>query len=329
MMRKKIRSRMGIKFIGAAFLASILLPWTGVASAQEYPTRPVRLIVPVSAGGAVDAMARALSSVAPDHLGQPLIVVIKPGASGALGTAYAARAKPDGYTLLAGASAWSTIKAIIDKAPFNRKSFIPIAQIVKHPPVLYAHPGTPWKTAKEFVDSVKAKRAKPILYGSGGRNGSTHLPMEMLMAAGGIKGIKHVPFRGGGPLVAALLGGHVKVGFLYPITTLSLAKAGKIRPLAVGAAERTSEFPNVPTLKELGYDVVLPIWNGILAPAKTPAPVVAKLRSAFDGMVKDKSFVRLFKRMRAKITYVGGKKFGVEWDNEWDIVKKIVKKLGL
>src|SRR3954464_10536073 len=265
-----------------SMLLAALAAFCAVAQAQDYPTRPITMVNPFPPGGVVDVVGRPLAAIMEKSLKQPVIMVGKPGAGGAVGFAYAAKAPADGYTILMGLSSIS-IFPVSDRIngktpPYELKEFAPIALVTADPTVLVVRTDGPYKTVKDFVDAAKANPGK-INYSSSGVYGTLHVAMEIFANAAGIK-LFHIPYQGGGPAVTALLGGQVEASPQGPAAAIGQIRAGKMRALASWGTERLKLLPEIPTFKELGYDAEFYIWTGLFAPAATPAPIVAKLREA-------------------------------------------------
>src|SRR5688500_6188120 len=253
------------------------------AFAQDpYPSKPITMIVPFPPGGVADIVGRPLASQMEKALKQPVVVVNRTGAGGAVGMAAAAKAAPDGYTILMALSSISIFPVsdrISGKPPsYEMRDFAPIALITADPTVLVVSADSPWKNLKEFVASAKADPGK-IKYSSSGVYGTLHVSMEIFAHAAGIQ-LFHVPYGGGGPALTALLGGQVHALASGPAPAVGQIKAGKMRALASWSSERLPLMPDVPTFKELGYDAEFYIWSGVFAPAAIPTPVLDRLRAA-------------------------------------------------
>jgi len=315
---KKIVLGLGILAVGnfAAFSAA----------AGEFPDKPVRVIIAWSAGGGVDATTRAVSAVAYDHFGQPMIVQVRSGGSGVVGTEAAANAKPDGYTLFMGETTSMSILPYAQDVPYSLDSFIPLGQLTALPLVITVPADSPWKT---FGDFVKAGKANPGKYKYAAVNfASEHFMFAGLESEQGAK-FSHFPVDGGGPMLVALLGGHVDTAGLYPPVVAPHLKDGKLRALGVAADERWHALPDVPTLKEQGYDVTGGFWVAAFALKGTPQPVLTKLKSSLKSLVGDKSFTKLMSRMGSAVVYKDADTFKKDWVKEQksfaDLIKKLAK----
>jgi tripartite-type tricarboxylate transporter receptor subunit TctC len=252
----------------------------GAGSAQAYPDKPIRLIVPSAAGGPTDTPARILSDIL-SGLGQPVVVENRPGAAGAIGARAVAGAQPDGHTLLVGnTSVFAVIPAVSKNAGYDPiSSFAPVAEIAESYQVLVVHPSAPWRTVRELAEDAK-RRPGRIAYAHTGPGGLPHLAMELLLLSGEAS-MNGIPFKSGGEVITALLGQHVDVAFQAIELVLPQIREGKLRALGVTSAARTVLAPEIPTLAEEGvpgYEVTT--FQGISAPAGTPAEIVAILNAA-------------------------------------------------
>ena len=280
-----------------------LLLTLGTAMAQDsYPSKPVTMVVPFPPGGVADIVGRPLASQMEKTLKQPVVVVNRTGAGGAVGMASVAKAAPDGYTILMGLSSISIFPVsdrINGKTPsYEMKDFAPIALITADPTVLVVSADSPWKNLKEFVESAKAYPGK-INYSSSGVYGTLHVAMEIFANAAGIK-LFHVPYQGGGPAVTALLGGQVHALASGPAAAIGQIKGGKMRALASWSSERLPLMPEVPTFKELGYDAEFYIWSGVFAPAAIPTPVLDRLRAAVREAANSPEFKGAMEKVRRR-----------------------------
>jgi tripartite-type tricarboxylate transporter receptor subunit TctC len=245
--------------------------------APSYPTKPVRLIVPQSAGASTDLTARLIAQKLSVAFGQQFVVDNRPGAGSIIGTDLVAKATPDGYTLLVVASSITLNPSLHKNLPFDPvRDLAPITQLSAFPNLLTVHPSLQVKTVKELIALLKAKPGS-INYGSSGAATGTHLSAELFKYMTGTDMV-HVPYKGGGPAVQALIGGQVQLNFATIVSVLPHVRAGKLRGIAVTTAKRSPNAPDIPTIAESGvpgYDHGP--WNGFLAPAKTPRAVIARL----------------------------------------------------
>lgn len=261
-------------------LLALLLVVAGSAFAQDYPTKPVRLIVPYVAGGNADIWARTLAQKLTEAFKATFVVENKPGANGGIGADYVAKSAPDGYTLLATASGPITVNPVLyAKVPYDPlRDFAPVAQCVVYQYVLVTLSSSPYKSIQ---DIVAAARAKPgaLAYGSTGVGGGNHLAGELFALKTGTR-FNHIPYKGSAPALADLLGGQLAFMFDTVITSVPHIRSGKLRAFAVSSAKRASSLPDVPTMQESGipgFDISQ--WQGILAPAGTPPPIVRRLNA--------------------------------------------------
>jgi tripartite-type tricarboxylate transporter receptor subunit TctC len=262
-------------------LASVL----SSASAQDYPTRPITLIVPFPPGGSTTVMARNVADPLAKLLGQQIVVDNRGGAGGTLGTRAAAKAAPDGYTILLGYSGTLYIApSLYSNLGYDvRKDFEPIGMIGTAPSVLLVHPSVPAKTVAEFIDYAK-KSPNPLTYGSPGAGTANHLAAEMFASAAGVK-FTHVPYKGSGPVMNDLIGGHIPMAFAPIPAALGNLQGGKLRGLAVTSPKRSSLLPELPAVAETlpGFEVAL--RYGLVAPAGTPKPILEKLNKALNAVL--------------------------------------------
>ena len=258
-----------------ALLGALLIP--GAVLAQGYPSKPIRIIVPFAAGGAVDVVARAVGQRLSEQMGNPVIVEDKPGASANLGAEYVAKSQPDGYTLLIGANGLATNMTLFRNLGFDTaKDFAPVARIGYAPLVLVVQASSPAKTLKDLIAMAKSKPGA-LTYGSAGNGGSGHLASELLKSTAKID-VLHVPYKGGAPAMTDLLGGRISFMLNNPVEVLAQVKSGNLRALAVANAKRIPMLPDVPTFSEAGLPgYTASVWWGLVVPAKTPKAIVAKL----------------------------------------------------
>jgi tripartite-type tricarboxylate transporter receptor subunit TctC len=316
-------------YIGLAAL-SVLLSLAGNAAAQEaYPTHPVTIVAPYPPGGAADLTARPLAPALERALKQPIVVVNRSGAGGAVGTQFVSTAAADGYTLLITVFSIATIpeadRVAGRKPRFTRDQFVPIARINADPTLVIVHPSTPWKSVKELVADAK-KRPNEILYVSAGPYSVAHMAMEVFMHAAGIK-MRHLPTTGGGPAMTAILGGHAFVSALSTGAVAPQAAAGKLRILANTGAKRVAAFPNIPTLKELGYDAEVYLWVGLFAPKGVPESTLGILGKAVKQAVEDPEFVKASEKMQMLPEYLDAAAFKKWWDADSERMVAAVRRI--
>jgi len=272
-------------------LALAALGLAGAAAAQDYPTRPVHLIVPYTPGTGADILARLLGPKLGERWKVGVVTENKPGATGNIGTEYVAKSAPDGHTLLFIATSFGTTPALKRKLPFDPvKDFAPVALVATSGLVVVTNPQIAARSMKEFVDLAKRQPGK-MHYSSPGNGGPQHLAMELLKLETGID-IVHVPYKGAAGALADVVAGHVQAMISAIQTAHPHVQTGRLRPLAVMSPERSPAFPDVPTMKEIGLsELEVETWYGAFAPAGTPAAVVQKINAEINAQLKD-PFVR-------------------------------------
>lgn len=255
------------------------------AAAQEYPNKPIRIVVPYSPGGGTDTVARLMAARLSTAFGQQVVVENKPGASANIGAEFVARSPADGYTVLVTAPNFTTSEALFEKLTWRFEDFIPVIHLVRYGNVLVAAPGTQLATVEQMIARAKASPGS-MTYGSAGTGSNSHLAMELLKQRVSIN-VDHVPYKGSGPLKTDLLGNHIPLGVDGLGGLVELIKTGKVKALAVLAPKRTPLAPEIPSLGDLGInDVDGNGWYGALVPAGTPAAVVSRLHAAFAAALQ-------------------------------------------
>ena len=311
---------------------SLLCILAGSVGADEpYPARPVTLVVPFPPGGIADLTARPLAAALERIVKQPIVITNKPGAGGAVGAQSVAVAKPDGHTLLIGLVSISTIPEVdtlFGRPPtYTRDQFVGIARLNADPPVLVVGADRPWKTLQDVLDEIRAK-PNELTFTSSGLYGASHVPMEMLLsAAGGLK-MRHLITTGGAPATTAVLGGHAAMWASPPALALPHVKASKLRMLATWGATRLAAYPEVPTLKELGYDLEYYLWTGLFAPRGTPPAAIKLLREATRQAVQDPDFRSAMEKAQTPIAYQDADEFRAWWDADATRLAAVIKKIG-
>ena len=300
------------------------------APAQQYPSRPIAMIVPFPPGGIADITGRPLAVAMAKTLGQTIVVENKSGAGGAVGHAYVAKAKADGYTIM---TALSSIVVIpeADKvngrpSTYQMSEFAPIALVSADPMLLLVPADAPWRTLKELVDDARSRPGK-ISYASSGVYGTAHTCFEMLAQAANVK-LLHVPYKGGGPAMTALLAGETNLGAQSPCVSNPHLKSGKVRVLGSWGASRTAALPDVPTMKEQGFDVEFYIWAGVFAPAGLPPDVAARLRASVRQAVQDPEFRNAMAGINTPINFLEGAEFDRFLDTDTKRLAAVVQKMG-
>jgi tripartite-type tricarboxylate transporter receptor subunit TctC len=288
------------------------------ASAQEtYPSRAVTIVNAFPPGGINDIVTRPLATGMEATLKQPVVVETKAGAAGQVGAQFVASAKPDGYTLLShntGISGYAEVDKLFGRpVKTSRADFIPLARIVADPVLLLVNEQQPFKSLQEFIAGAKA-HPETLVFSSGGLYGASHLPLAYLERASGPLHLRHLPTAGGGPAIMAILGNNAQVTTQTVSATLPHVKAGKLRPLAIFSAGRSKVLPEVPTLKELGYDVEYYLWVGMFAPKGTDAAIVTMLRGAIAQAVLSDQFKTALANAGQEPAYLDGPEFQKFWD---------------
>ena len=311
---------------GLAGLASLgALGFSGSASAQAWPARPITLIVPFPAGGTTDVLARALADWLQQSLGQPVIVESKPGAGATLGADVVAKSRPDGYTLLVGAVHHTIATSVYKKLPYDfQKDLAPITEIALVPNVLVVNAATPAKNVAELVALLKAQPGK-FNYGSNGNGTAQHLIGTQFQNMTGTD-FSHIPYKGSGPLATDLLGGQITMSFDTVTPVLPHIKAGKLRALAVTTARRSSALPDVPTLDESGlkgFDIGT--WFGVLAPVATPKDIVARLNSEMVKIIQSADFRKRMAEIGAEPIGNSAEQMAAQIKAETDKFARLVK----
>ena len=309
----------------------VLLGAVPAAAQEPFPSRTITIVNPYPPGGQADLSGRPFVAALQKVLKQSVVITNKPGAAGAVGMQSVAVARPDGYTLLITVPSLHTLPEVdklFDRPPtFTRDQFVPIARINADPLIVAVNAERPWKTMKEVLEDAK-KRPGEIVFASAGLYGATHVPMEMILhAAGGVK-MRHLPTSGGGPATTAVLGGHADLWASTIGPATPHIKSGKIRPLAVTSLKRNEFFPDVPTLKELGYDVEYYLWIGIFAPKGTPAPIVKALRDATRQAVEDAALKSALEKVSAPVAYQDADEFKPWLDADAARLAEVIRRIG-
>jgi tripartite-type tricarboxylate transporter receptor subunit TctC len=317
--------------LGALLVVLAVITAGPVRADEPYPTRTVTIVNPFPPGGLADLTGRPLAAAMEPVLKQPVVLVNKPGAAGAVGMQSVAVARPDGYMTLITVPAVSTlpdVDRLFGRTPtFTRDQFVPLARINADPTILVVNADLPWRSVKELLDDVR-RRPDEIVFSSSGIYGASHVPMEMLLqAAGGLK-MRHLPTTGGGPATTAVLGGHAQLWMSPPGVAAAHIKSGKLRPLAVTGTTRHQYFPDVPTLRELGYDVEYYLWIGIFAPKNVPASAQLALRKAIRHAVEDPSFKNAMDKIQVPIAYQDADEFRAWWDTDSERLSAVIKRIG-
>jgi tripartite-type tricarboxylate transporter receptor subunit TctC len=313
----------GVKPLVSLIILIVSIFGPQFVQAQEYPAKPVTLVIPFGAGGSHDMTARAVTSVAAEYLGQPILVQLKPGGGGAIASDFVSKAAPDGYTLLFGGSGPNTTLPAIEGRSKGPDDFVAVCRVNYSPSVIVARPDAPFKTFREMLAWAKSNPGK-LVFGNTGPWGAGDLSWKMIVKETGIDA-KNVPHDGGGPALVAVLGGHVDVSGLFSAQTLPHIQAGKLKALAVTDTERDPSLKDVPTCKEAGVKMTYLMWRGVLAPKGTPRGIVDKLAEAFKKMAWNKSVVPMIKQLGDEIHFMGPDDFARAWREEYQTQKELAK----
>ena len=314
--------------IGTAAAAFAATP----AFAQEaFPSHAITIINAFPPGGVNDIVTRPLATAMEPILKQPVVVETKAGAAGQVGAQFVAAAKPDGYTLLShntGISGYAEVDKLFGRpVKVSRADFIPLARLIADPVLLLVNETQPYQTLQEFIAGAKA-HPDTLIFSSGGLYGASHLPLAYLEKATGPLHLRHLPTNGGGPAIVAILGNNAQVTTQTISATLPHIKAGKLRPLANFGASRSKALPDVPTLKELGYDVEYYLWAGIFAPHGTPPEIVTTLRATIGKAVQSNEFQTALANVGLELAYLDGPDFQKFWDVDGQRTDEAVVAIG-
>jgi tripartite-type tricarboxylate transporter receptor subunit TctC len=294
--------------LALSFAVLSVLPGAPV-SAQSYPDRPITMIVPYAAGGSSDVLARLISERLSPALGQPIVIDNRAGAGSRLGIEIAARAAPDGYTLLLADMPHTIIPAIQNGVQYDPvRSFTPIGLIGTASMVLFVNPSASTQTAADFIAFAKANPGK-VTIASGGIGSTTHLTAELLQMKAGVK-LLHVPYRGAGPAINDLVAGHVQSGFTTLATASAMLDGGSVRALATASAHRMPSRPDIATFNESGTDLVVEHWWGVLAPAGLPPAIAARLGHELAAILADAEFAKRLEPLGVTPSRASPEQFG-------------------
>jgi tripartite-type tricarboxylate transporter receptor subunit TctC len=309
-------------------IAGLLLALTASAVAQDYPTKPVRLIVPFPPGGSNDVVGRMIALQLSDRLGKQVVVDNRGGAGGVLGTEIAANSMPDGYTLLV-ISLAHAVSPWLYKLNYDPiKSFVPVSILASGPNVLVVHPDLPVHSVRELIALAKQKPGE-LNYASAGIGSFQHMGGELFKLTAGVD-IVHVPYKGGGPAMTDVLGGHTRIMFSSLVQTSGFVLNGQLRALGTGGSHRSSVLPDVPTIAEAGlpgYEATN--WWGIVAPAGTPPAIVEKLHNEISAVQNSEQTKKQFATEGAEIVQMGSAEFGTFMASEIKKWEGVVKQSGI
>jgi tripartite-type tricarboxylate transporter receptor subunit TctC len=319
------------RFLAGAIASAGTLRTERIDAQDAYPSRAITVINPFPPGGVSDTITRPLDAALEAVLKQPVILENKPGAAGAVGAQFVASAKPDGYTLLThlvSISGFAAVDRLFGRPPkFTNDDFIPLARIVADPIVMIVNVNLPYKSLQELVDDAKANPNK-LIFSSSGLYGASHVPTALLAKAAGNLQMRHLPTNGGGPAVAAVLGGNASY-FMSPTSiALPQIKSGKARALAVSSATRAKALPDMPTFKELGFDLEYYFWVGLFAPKATPDPIVARLREAIDSAAHSTHFLATLDKLGQELAYLDQPDFARFWAADAKRMEDAINSIG-
>jgi tripartite-type tricarboxylate transporter receptor subunit TctC len=315
-----------ILLVGLMFTAALLCRTGSVWAADAYPNRPIDFIVTFAAGGSTDVIVRGMTQIAAKEIGQPFVVSNKGGGGGSVGTAYWASQKPDGYTMGIVSLGPMEIQPHLAKVPYDPiKDIVPIMQFGEYPQGLAVKVDSPFKTLRDLIEYARQNPGK-VTYGTTGVGGAPHITTERVAIEAEVK-LTHIPYKGGAPAITALLGGHVMATSVAEFVLQ--VKGGTARLLAAYNPQRLSDFPDVPTLKELGYHVTLSNYVGIGVPAGTPKDVIEKLQKAFKKACDDPSIKELMKKWAVEAIYEPGDELAKKIKVGYKDYGEVIKRLGL
>jgi tripartite-type tricarboxylate transporter receptor subunit TctC len=312
-----------------ALVVTLACIFAGMAHAQTYPAKPVRIVVPFAPGGGTDVIARYLATGLSESMKRPFIVDNRAGANAIIGTEVVARAPADGYTLLFVSSPHSVNPSMYAKLPYDTlRDFVPISMVASSPYFLVIHPSLPVRNVKELIALAK-KQPDQILYGTGGSGSSAHLTAELFNQMAGVK-LREVPFKGAGPALIGTLTGEVSLVFGNALTVKPHIESGRLRALGIASAQRSKSAPDLPTIAESGVpgfrsDAVL----GLLGPARTPRPIVDLLNAESHKVMRQPGTVEAMRNMAVDIVLSTPEEFGSLIDSEMQRWGKVVRALNL
>lgn len=319
-----------VLMIAAMLVVAVVLGSTRGATQEAYPTRPITIVVAFPPGGLADLTARPVAAALERLLKQPVVVLNKPGAAGGVGNQFVANSRPDGYTLLMALVSVSVLPEV-DRlfgrpTTYTREQLVGIARVNAEPSIITVRSDSPYRTLKDLVEDAR-KRPGEITFSSSGLYGASHVPFEMFLKAAGVR-MRHLPTTGGAPMMNALLGGHAATTASTTVLVSPHVKADKLRLLAHTGAEPMKAFPDVPSLKSLGYDVEYTAWAGLVLPRGVPAHVVKILRDAMRQAVKEPEVVNAHAKLDSPVAYLDADEFNAFWDKDARKLAEVVKAIG-
>jgi tripartite-type tricarboxylate transporter receptor subunit TctC len=321
---KKFQKVLGILTVLFLMLS---LPAPSPSSGQEYPAKPVQLVVCYPPGGLSPVISTLFAEEAKKYSPTPLVVVYKPGAGGSIGFYSVAKSHPDGYTLLSGVAGPISVMPLIQKMDYSPADFVMVAQIVRTPLTFAVKTDAPWKSLTELVAYAK-KNPGAVMVGNSGTNTSMHLHVIRFEKTAGIK-VTHVPFKGAADSMAAVAGGHLSVAARWPGEAEPLVDAGKVRVLTVFAPSRSKYYPNVPTSREEGLGMEAAIWVTLMAPKGTPKPILNFWEKIIEKTTRDPAFIEKAEKLKMNIEFKGSEEFTKDLRKEIQDFGEIIRELGL
>ncbi len=327
-MVKEILKKKMLVYISTIFCLLLLFALRPqVTLSQEYPTKPITIVVPQPSGSASDLNFRVITSVAADYLGQPIVIQLKPGANGAIGADFVAKSPADGYTLLAGGMGWNTALPAIEGRSKGPESFVGVCRLKTDTGFVVTRPGLPFKTSKEMMVWVRENPGK-LTVGNPGVLSPPDMGWKVIVRETGIN-VRIVRFEGAGTEFMNLLGGHIDVGHARPIMYHPYKGTGKLIPLMITGCKRHPDFPDIPTPLEVGLSEmvckVTTVWGGVMAPKSTPRPIIDKLATAFKKMAEDNTVKGMMTRFGESFDYLNTDDFNKFWQEEFEIFKELGK----
>jgi tripartite-type tricarboxylate transporter receptor subunit TctC len=322
-----MRKREFIGRIAAGVTTAIFALTTSTAAAQEWPSKPIRILVSFAPGGLTDTIARALQQKLQEGFGQPVVIENRPGAGGTLAEGLLAKAAPDGYTILLSADSVPANPHLIPKLPYDTfKDLVPVSMLARIPLVLLVNNNVPASTVKDFVAHAKAQAGS---YGSPGIGTSNHLYFEVFKDSSGIE-MPHVAYKGGAPAMTDLMGGHIQALLISSTLAVPQANGGKVKALAVTSERRLAHMPNVPTFAEAGYPAFKPQqWTGLFVPSGTPAPILARIHAEFAKAVRSPEVVAQLGELNAEPVMSSQAEFSGFLRNETQVLGRLIKARGI
>lgn len=311
--------------IALSLVVVAMTPTTAGHAAEAYPTRPVRMIVPFAPGGGTDIAARVIADALSQALGQPVVTENRGGAGSTIGTDIAAKATPDGHTLLLGNISLAFNAGLYPKLPYNAlRDLAPISLVVDQPNIMVAHPSLPAQNLKEFLALARAQPGK-LTYGSAGVGAGTHLAMELLMMSFNLK-LTHVPYKGTGPALTAILGNEISAFLSTYASALPHVKAGRLKTFGVSSTKRAATLPDAPTMSEAGAQgFEYSTWYGLLAPAATPRAILQKLNAVTVSALNSTDVQKRYISQGMDPVPTSAQEFGAKLKSDTDKWTRVVK----